>query len=431
MSPAPLREAFLIAVGDELLLGRTVDSNSAEIARELAARGLPVRGTTAVPDDAAAIARALDATPEGALVCLTGGLGPTPDDLTREAAAGWAGAPLVEDAELAGRLRRRLAERGLPYGEGTARQARVPAGLAWIGNPVGSAPGLLGPLRGRTLLLMPGVPHEMRALLALALERLQAAGALPAPRPAVLLRTAQVGESAVAELCRPVREADPRLIWSWWLVRWGVDVRISLPAGLEDDAALAAAGTALRARLGAAVYAEGTRDLPDVVRELLVGAGATVAVAESCTGGGLGSALTGAPGASACFAGGVIAYADAVKSAQLGVPPALLARHGAVSREAAVAMAAGARARFGTDYAAAITGIAGPDGGTPQKPVGSVWIAVDARGHAHARLYRFPADRGRNRRLAIAAALDLLRRLLQGGDDARPPWSPLDSWASP
>lgn len=427
-APGPLREAYLVAVGDELLLGRTADTNSQEIARALTARGLSVRGTLVVPDEAAAIARALDATPPGALVSVTGGLGPTPDDLTREALAAWGGAALVEEPALAARLRERCAARGVPYHEGMARQARVPAGLGWLPNPVGSAPGLLGELRGRTLLVIPGVPTEMRALLMDALAHWEAAGRLPAPRPVVLLRTAQVGEGALARLCHPLMEAHPDLVWSWWLVRWGVDVRVSLPPGRDDTRALFAAGDALRRLLGVTLYAEGTQDLPDVVREALVARGATLAVAESCTGGGLGAALTSVAGASAVFRGGVIAYADAVKTAQLGVPAATLAAHGAVSAETALAMAAGCRARFATDYALAVTGIAGPDGGTPDKPVGTVWIALDARGRRHARRYRFPADRRRNRQLAVNAALDALRRILAAGNDAREPWHALDSW---
>lgn len=425
-----LREAYLVAVGDELLLGRTADTNSQEIARALTAQGLDVRGTQVVPDEATAIARALDATPAGALVSVTGGLGPTPDDLTREALAAWAGVALVAEPALETRMRERCLARGVPYHEGTARQARVPAGLGWLPNPVGSAPGLLGDLRGRTLLVTPGVPAEMRALLPMALAQWEAAGRLAAPRPAVLLRTAQVGEGALARLCRPLMAAHPGLNWSWWLVRWGVDVRVSLPPGRDDTAPLLAAGAALRARLGATLYAEGTCELPEVVRAALAARGATLAVAESCTGGGLGAAVTAAAGASGVFRGGVIAYADVVKTAQLGVPAATLAAHGAVSAETALAMAAGCRARFGVDYALAITGIAGPDGGTPDKPVGTVWIALDARGCGHARHYRFPADRGRNRQLAVNAALDALRRLLDAGDDARAPWHDLDTWSA-
>lgn len=427
---APLASAALIAVGDELLLGRTVDTNSREIARELQARGVRVTSGAVAPDDLDAVRRALDATPAGALVVLTGGLGPTPDDLTREAVAAWAGVALVEDAQVATQLRERCAARGVPYGEGTARQARVPTGLAWLPNPVGSAPGLLGDLGGRTLLLLPGVPNEMRPLLAQALARLAADRRLPPSPPAVLLRTAQVAESALAALCRPVQAAHPGLAWSWWLVRWGVDVRVSLPPGAADDGALAAAGAALRGALGEAVYADAPVDLPAVVQALMTARGATLAVAESCTGGLLGGALTDTPGSSAFFRGGVLAYADAVKRDLLGVPAATLAARGAVSGEAAAAMAAGARARCGTDYALAVTGIAGPDGGSEAKPVGTTWIALDARGQAHVRCYRFPADRRRNRQLAVAAALDTLRRVLAAGDDARAPWGALDSWAA-
>lgn len=426
----PWTEARLIAVGDELLLGRTADTNSQELARALTARGLTVAGVAVTPDDRAAIAAALDAAPPGSLVIVGGGLGPTDDDLTREAVAAWGGAALETRPDLEAYLRARCAARGVPYGAGTARQAAAPSGFAWLANPVGSAPGLLGELRGRTVALLPGVPAELRGLLPALLAALEAAGRLPAPRPAVLLRTAQIGESSLAERCSGQRAAHPGLAWSWWLATWGVDVRISLPPGRDaepDRRALAAAAAGLRGELGLAVYAEDARELPEVVQRAMVERGLTLSVAESCTGGLLGGRLTEQPGASAWFRGGVIAYADEVKTAALDVPPGLLAAHGAVSGECAAAMAAGCRRRFATDYALAITGIAGPDGGSDDKPVGTTWVAIAGPGGVRTRAYRFPADRGRNRQLAATAALDTLRRQLALGDAAEP-WLASDTW---
>ncbi len=424
----PLRDAWLIAVGDELLLGRTADTDSQEVARALSAHGVSVRGVVVVPDDAAAVAAALDAAPAGALICLSGGLGPTADDLTREAIAGWAGVGLREDPELVAQLRARCRERGFPYGEGTARQTLVPAGMSWAPNPVGSAPGLYGTLRQRMLLALPGVPAELRALLPELLARLAAAGRLPPPQPARLLRTAQLAESQLAALCAPLQAEHPDLRWSWWLVTYGVDVRISLAPG-GDPAALAAAGDALRARLGGHVYAEDDRTLAEIVQGEMLRRGWKLAVAESCTGGLIGARLTDVAGSSGYLRGGVTAYADEVKRAQLGVPAALLAAHGAVSRPVAEAMARGCREGFGVEIALAVTGIAGPEGGSPVKPVGTTWIAAATGEGTHARCYRFPGTRRRNRQLAAAVAIDTVRRLLAGGG-AAPPWLPDDAWAA-
>ncbi len=402
----------LIAVGDELLEGRTSDTNSTRVQRAFGQHAVAVRDVQVVPDAQAAIVAALDRTSPDAVVMLSGGLGSTADDLTREAVAAWAGVPLETDATTADALIARLAARGITAYPDTLKQAQVPRGLTPLGNPVGSAPGLIGRLRDRWVALLPGVPAELDGLLPLVRAHLHAHGVLPAARVMRLWRVAQVAELALARECEPVRSAHPGLTWSWWIGPWGVDVRVAAAPGQEI--ALAAAVTALAPILGDRVFAEDAVSLPRVVLDRLVARGATVAVAESCTGGLLGGALTEEPGSSHAFRGGLITYADSAKQDLLGVPAAMLATHGAVSREVAGAMAVGARARLGTDYALAITGIAGPEGGSADKPVGTTWIALATPADVLVGRYRFPATRERNRGLAVAAALDTLRRALDG-----------------
>ncbi len=416
-----------IAVGDELLAGRTAETNSRDIQRALARHVVGVRRVTVVPDDPGAIAAALTATEPGGIVFLTGGLGSTPDDLTRQAVADWAGVTLATAPEVLARLEDRCRRRGVPCGDWLLKQAQVPVGLTPLENRAGSAPGLIGRLADRTLVILPGVPSELRALLPGALAWLQAEGLLPPASPALLLRTAQVAETVLVDRCRPVIGANPGLHWSWFLVTWGVDILVTLPGGRDDPARLAPLEQDLRERLGRVVYATEAKDLTTVIQEKMIALGKTLAVAESCTAGLLGARLTDNPGSSTFFRGGVMAYADPVKRDLLGVPADVLASEGAVSRRTAAAMATGCRERLETDFALAVTGIAGPDGGTEAKPVGTTWIAVAAGEEVFTGCYRFPGSRRRNRQLTVAAALDTLRRLLETGP-GEGPWSPLDSW---
>lgn len=418
----------IVAVGDELLEGRTADTNSLRIERALGGHAAQVAGIRVVPDRLEAIAEALDTTREGEVVFVTGGLGSTPDDLTRDALAAWAGVPLRTDAAVRARLEERWRARGIAHSPGVERQSQVPAGLAALENPVGSAPGLVGRLRGRTFVLLPGVPAELEGLLPPVVAKLAELGALPPARPVLRWRTAQVAELAIVARCADVRAAHPDLAWSWWLTEWGVDVRLA--AAPEQVDGLRAAGAALDRLLEPVTFSREQEPLPAVVQRLLVDRGATVAVAESCTAGLVGGAMTEAPGASACFRGGVIAYADDVKRDLLGVPAEVLARDGAVSEAAVRAMAAGARRLLGTGYAIAVTGIAGPDGGCERKPVGTTWIGVASPAAVFARRYRFTADRARNRQLTVAAAVDGLRRVLVAGDAAAP-WRDDDTWSRP
>lgn len=424
--PLPVK---IIAIGDELLEGRTVDSNSQRIQRALGGHGVQVALIQVVPDTDLDVRAALDRTAPGDLVFLSGGLGSTPDDMTRELVAGWGGVPLPEDAALRVRLEERWRRRGIETRPGVQKQCQVPGGMTALDNPVGSAPGLVGRMQGRVLIMLPGVPAELTGLLPSVVQWLENNDVLPEARPNLLWRTAQIAELALVRRCAPIQARFPALRWSWWLTDWGVDMRLSLEPG-GDPAALRDAGKELDVELGHLVYARDGSELTTVVQQRMLAAGTTLSVAESCTAGLLGGALTAAAGSSGFFRGGLLVYADAVKQRLLGVPEDILQECGAVSEETVRFMAAGCRQRVETDYALAVSGISGPGGGTAAKPVGTTWIAVATPERVHAARYRFPADRSRNRLLTVAAAVDTLRRILQLGDGS-PPWFPADTWCRP
>ncbi len=409
--------ARLISVGDELLIGRTVDTNASATQRRLLAYGVRVRGVAVVPDRAEAIAAALDAAADARLVILTGGLGPTPDDLTVASVAAWAGSPLEDDAGVEAALRRWAEGRGVPFGPHLAGQARRPVGFRSLINPAGTAPALVGEARGRVCVLLPGPPSEIAALWPAVETELAARGLLAAAPSTVIRRTCTLPEPEVARRTAPLRDRWPHALWSWWLTRWGVDVQVAAAdaAGLDPEL-----GPALDAVLGDRVYARDMAELNDVTVAALRERGATLAVAESCTGGMIGAAITDVSGSSAVFLGGLLTYADAAKGDLLDVPADVLAAHGAVSSPVAAAMAAGARRRLGADYALSVTGIAGPDGGSDDKPVGTTWIGLAAPGGVWTGVHRFRSFRERNRQLAVSHALDALRRHLLTDAD---PWA--------
>lgn len=419
----------IIAIGDELLEGRTVDSNSQRIQRALGGHGVQVSLIQVVPDTEADVAEALERTTAGDVVFISGGLGSTPDDMTRELVARWGGVALNADPEVRRRLEERWRRRGRKVGVGVAKQCQVPGGMTALENPVGSAPGLIGRLCGRHVVMLPGVPSELAGLLPAVVKSLEGAGVLPAARPNLVWRTAQIAELALVKRCEPVQKKYPDLRWSWWLTDWGVDVRLGGDPG-SDGKMLAAAGDELAAVLDPLVYARNRATLPEIVQENMLAAGETLSVAESCTAGLLGGAMTDAAGSSGFFRGGILAYADQVKHELLGVPKQLLQDFGAVSEQTVRSMAAGCRERLGTDYALAVSGISGPDGGTADKPVGTTWIAVATPRRVYAGRYRFPADRQRNRLLTVAAATDTMRRVLVFGDE-QPPWYADDTWCRP
>ncbi|KPK65749.1 MAG: hypothetical protein AMS21_04005 [Gemmatimonas sp. SG8_38_2] len=408
----------IVAVGDELLSGATVDSNSARIAEELEPLGLRVTRKTIVRDVPEAIVDAVAAALERAgAVITTGGLGPTRDDRTKSAVAEVFQRPLEFRDDLWSALQQRWARRGkIP--ETNRSQAEVPAGAVVLSNPRGTAPGLL--VEDEQLgvcIMLPGPPHEMqRILLESVVPYFASQAEASAKRPfRRYLRTAGIAESAIAEQVTDGLEDLPLEV-AYLPEIDGNDVRLTAWAVDESDVgqALDEGVRRLRGILGLHIYAEGTADLADVVGDLLKERGMTIAVAESCTGGLVAKRLTERPGASEYFWGGVVVYDDRAKSELLGVSEKTLKRFGAVSRETALEMAEGIAARSAADAAIAITGIAGPAGGGDAKEVGTVWLAVRVRSLAVAKRRYYPGTRDIVRMRAAQGGLDLLRRTLLG-----------------
>ena len=415
-----IRTAEIIAVGSELLTPDRVDTNSLWLTARLNELGIDVRAKAAVRDDRGDLAAVFtQALSRADLVVTTGGLGPTDDDLTREVVAGALGLALVEDAEILGRLRERFAKRRLPMPEINRRQAQVPVGAVVLPNPNGSAPGLWIERGEKIAVLLPGPPREIHPMFETDVRpRLESRTGGRRLRRRVLKITGRA-ESQVDEVAEPVYSPlrrHPVPIETTILATPG-QIELHLSAAGSDvpalDRALDAAADRLRDALGSVVFSVDGRSLEAVVGELLRDSGLRIAVAESCTAGLLLGRLTEIPGSSAWVIGGVVAYANDVKTRELGVPEDVLATHGAVSEPVAQAMAEGVRASFGADIGVAITGIAGPSGGSDAKPVGTVVIAVDGQRPA-VKTSMFPGDRQMVRALAVAAALDMVRRSILG-----------------
>jgi nicotinamide-nucleotide amidase len=410
----------VVTIGDELLLGYTIDTNAAHLARELATVGVEIVQRTTCGDSADSIAAAVRAALDRADgVITTGGLGPTSDDLTKPSIASLFGRRMVLDEEHLAWMRDRWATRWpeRPMPEANVQQAMMPEGARKLENRHGSAPGiLLEDAKGRWVAMLPGVPREMRGMLADTLlpivrDRLGSVRRVVRSRT---LRTTGVAESLVADRIATLVGGVGDVGLAYLPNVDGVDLRLTvrdLPP--EDaDARLAEAAERIRGIMGDAIYAEGEADLADVVLQACRARGLTLAVAESCTGGLLGARLTAIAGSSDVVRGGVISYDDAVKTALLGVPAEMLREHGAVSEPVARRMAIGARERIDAAAALSITGVAGPGGGSESKPVGTVWIALDLTGSVEARLLRLWGDRDEIRRRSAQAALELLRRAL-------------------
>lgn len=418
MSPAGPRPLELVTIGDELLSGLTVDSNSAALGRAVETVGWRVARRATVGDDRAAIASAVrDALGRcGAVIC-TGGLGPTRDDVTKAAVASVFGRALRFDDDLWRALEERWQRIGGRIPQANRGQAEVPEGAHVFANPLGTAPGLaLEDEDGRFCVLLPGVPAELKALLETAVLPWLAGRGGAARAHRRLVRTTGIAESAIADRIGDRLAAARGLEVAYLPDPTGVDLRLTVWAEQEGDAkpVLDAAERSVREVLDAHVYAVGERDLAEVIGDLLRERALRIAVAESCTAGLVGERLTTIAGSSDYFWGGVIAYDNAAKTAVLGVARDAIERYGAVSEQVAAAMARGVRERAGVEVGVAVTGIAGPGGGTPEKPVGTVWLAIASPVGDRALRRLLPGDREQIRRRAAQAALDLVRRTLLG-----------------
>ncbi len=409
-----IRSAACVGVGSELLTPYRLDSNSLEVTSALEQLGLHVIGKGVVGDEVDEIAAMLrHLLGRADLVVLTGGLGPTADDVTREGVAKALDRELVQDPNLVRRIEERYRGFGRQMPPFAVRMARIVEGAEWIPNPLGAAPGMLLQTGTGWVAVLPGVPHEMREMLHGELVPRLAQRADPSP---VLRRTlflAGVYESDVEQRIAHLYERFGR---SNVTVLCGPGVlRILLTAGGEAAAArqsLDEMTTAFSEAVGPDLVALDREDLAQIIVERLLERGATIATAGSCTGGLLSGALTEVPGASGTFLGSIISYSNESKVRDLGVNAKLIETHGAVSEPVARAMAEGVRRRFEVDWGIGVTGVAGPGGGTPEKPVGLVhWAVAGPRG-TEARHRVFPGDRSYVRRCAVSMALDLLRRML-------------------
>ncbi|MEP6390133.1 MAG: CinA family nicotinamide mononucleotide deamidase-related protein [Halioglobus sp.] len=408
----------LLLTGNEIMSGDTIDSNSAMIAQRLSELAISVHRKVTVGDDKDLLTQELLAMSQSAdLVIVNGGLGPTIDDLTAEILAEVAGVAVTEHPDALAHLQRWCAQRNLPLNDANYKQAILPEGCSLIDNPIGSAVGFELTINGCRVMCTPGVPSELRAMLDWIIEDIGAALERPSQRNILRLQTFGLGESSAQQLI-----ADH-------IDDWPDTVELGFRAGapqmeikLTIDNASAAAQQhecrrQLEALFGDHIVGEGDSQLADVVLELLAQHNQTLATAESCTGGLIASMLTRVPGSSAGFHAGFVTYSNDMKTSLLGVDDDLLAAHGAVSEPVVIAMAEGAMTRANADYAIAVSGIAGPDGGTTDKPVGTVWLAWGSHGSIRTRCLCWPVERTLFQTMIAAAGLDMIRRTLLGIDD--------------
>ena len=407
--------AEIIAIGSELLAPDRSDTNSLWLTEKLNGIGIEVKLKTIVGDDDERLEEAIkDATRRSKVVITTGGLGPTEDDITRKVAARALGRRLLLDETILADLRQRFLSYGHVMPERNSRQAMVIEGAEVLPNPNGSAPGIFVEHNGVAIILLPGPPREMRPMFEEhVMPRLTVrAGAVKVVRR--MLRVAGLGESALDEKIAPVYTQFTNPETTILFNRTEVEIHLTARGRSEEEAEelLDRLSVQLEETLGDAVFSFAGETMEEVVGLKLSVGRYTLAVAESCTGGLISERLTDVAGSSKYFIEGVVAYSNETKTRALGVKAALLREHGAVSKEVAEAMAEGVRKRAGTDFGLSITGIAGPDGGSEEKPVGLIYIALADDAHTKSRKLMIPGDRQLVRWRASQAALDLLRRRL-------------------
>lgn len=409
--------AEIITVGDEILIGQIVDTNSAWLGSKLNSIGINVHQITSISDSKQHIVEAINAAMERVdIVLMTGGLGPTKDDITKKTIAEMFGMEMVRNNEVYAHVEQMMRSRGVDFNESNRSQAELPSGCEVVANLNGTAPGMWLEREGKILVSMPGVPFEMKAMVEnVLLERLSRHFDLKSVLHKSII-TFGVAESVLSERLSEWESALPEYLHLAYLPNPS-SVRLRLSAyDLEQEFALSeidAQVAQLLPILGDSFVGFGDTTVEATVAQMLLERGETLSVAESCTGGYLASRFTAMSGASAYFNGGVVAYANEVKSSVLGVDMADIERFGAVSEQVAIQMADGVRRLCGSTYALSTTGIAGPDGGSPEKPVGMVWIALSTPEKTVAQRIVFGALRAPNIERSSSHAINMLRLNLQ------------------
>ena len=407
-------QATILTVGDEILIGQVTDTNATYMAAALSEEGITVVEHLSVADSRQGIMGGLErALEQSDIVLMTGGLGPTKDDITKQVLADYFGAELRFHNPTWKRLTKLYQRYGREPNDTHRQQCRLPTGAKILINERGTAPGLWMEKEDQVVVSMPGVPYEMAYLMDHeVMRRLKRKNFDAELLRSVTILTAGEGESTIAERLAKIEDNLPENMSLAYLPNLGT-VRLRLSARGNAEALLQSQLDEYRnhveGALGDLVFGYGKDDLASVVGRILQERKQTLATAESCTGGTVAGMITAHPGASAHFVGGVVAYSNELKQSLLGVPAPTLLDHGAVSEETITAMAEGARSRLGADYAIATSGIAGPSGGTPEKPVGTIWIAVATPERTVAKLLRSGKDRQRNVTYTSLQALNLLR----------------------
>jgi nicotinamide-nucleotide amidase len=410
--------AEIITIGDEILIGQIVDTNSAWMAQQLNAIGVRIKQISSVSDDRQHILNALaEAQQRADIILITGGLGPTKDDITKKTLADYFGVSMVENADALENVQRIFAKYNRPLLEVNRQQALVPSNCEVLQNHNGTAPGMWFNHQGKVFVSMPGVPHEMMYMVeGQVIPKLQATFELPVIVHKTILTVGE-GESFLAERIADIEDALPPYIKLAYLPKLG-QVRLRL-SGYANDATVLqqeidTLAAQLTSRLGSVVAAQEDIALEKAILDTMESQGLTLSVAESCTGGYLSHLFTQHPGSSKVFLGGAVSYSNNLKQSILGVKADTLALHGAVSEQTVTEMVLGALQNFESDYAIAITGIAGPDGGTPEKPVGTVWIGVAGKGQTMVKKHTFGNKRRQNIERSAIIALGMLNTLLAG-----------------
>ena len=409
-----IERAVILSTGDELTTGKVVDTNSSAIADCLFAVGIDVAAVLTVSDDREKLYWALSQARQlGDVIIGTGGLGPTADDLTTEVVAQFLGCQLVQDRQVVDSLKRRFEARGIAWTANNLKQALFPEGSVIVPNPVGTAPGFRVPAGpGKTLIWLSGVPQEMAAMLNETVIPWIVKQRAAAPQiTACTFKVYGLTESKLDDLVKGIElGSDAKL--SFRAHYPDLTLRLTVKGRDERAETLDRLQNQIRKALGSFIYSEGDATLEEVVGQLLLARQQTLALAESCTGGYISHRITRVAGSSAYYYGGAVTYSNDAKIRFLGVKPATLESYGAVSRETSLEMSGGIRERTGAGIGLSVTGIAGPLGGSPEKPVGTVWISIAHEGGQEARLFQFHGDRERIILGTSQAALHWLRTLL-------------------